>query len=128
MDNVLAPHVNNMKASLLHRQVGFFHGLIRGPCREAAVAALLASRDKRTSIGANLALVADLTDMDPWTAGKRELRAALEEAMRPEIPAGDEWRVTALHKLLSARITATYNYDKIETKRVQDLIDSICIN
>ena len=66
--------------------------------------------------------------MDPWTAGKRELRAALEEALRPEIPVGDEWRVAALHKLLSARITADYNCDKIEAERVQDLIDSICIN
>ena len=128
VDNVLAPHVDNMKASLLHRQVGFFHGLIRGPCKEAAVAALLPSRDKRTSIGANLALVADLTGMDPWTAGKRELPAALEEAPKPEIPDGDMWRIAALHKLLSAGITADYQCDKVEVERVQDLIDSICIN
>ena len=97
-------------------------------CKEAAVAALLASLDKRTSIGTNLALVADLTGLDPWTAGKRELRAALEEALRPEIPDGDEWRIAALHKLLSARITADYQCDKLEVERVQDLIDSICIN
>ena len=128
VDTVLAPHVDNMRASLLHRQVGFFHGLLRGPSREAAVAALLASRDKRTTIGANLALIADMTNMDPWTAGKRELRAALEESMRPKIPDGEEWRVPALHKLLSARILAKYMCDKGEEVRLQELIDSICVN
>ena len=70
------------------------------------MAALLVSRDKRTLTGDNLTLVAELTEMDSWAAGKRELRAALEEALRPEIPAGDEWSIAALHKLLSARITA----------------------
>ena len=69
VDTVLAPHVDNLRASLLHRQVGFFHGMIRGPSKETAVAALLASRDKRTSIGANLALIVDMTGLDSWSAG-----------------------------------------------------------
>ena len=90
--------------------------------------ALLASRDKWISIGANLALIVDMTGLDPWTAGKRELRAALDEAMRPEVPDGDQWRIAAFHKLLSARLTADYNCDKIEVERLQELIDSICIN
>ena len=128
MDTVLAPHVDNLRASLLHRQVGFFHGMIRGPCKEAAVAALLASRDKQTTIGANLVLIVDMTGLNPWTACKRELRAALEEAMRPEVPDGDQWRIAALHKLLSARLTADSNSDKLEVDRLQELIDSICIN
>ena len=47
--------------------------------------ALLASRDKWISIGANLALIVDMTGLDPWTAGKRELRAALDEAMAGQV-------------------------------------------
>ena len=54
--------------------------------------------------------------------------AALKESMRPEVPDGDQWRIAALHKLLSARLTADYECDKIEVERVQELIDFICIN
>ena len=128
VDTVLAPHVDNHRASLLHRQVGFFHGLLRGPCKEATVAALLASRDKRSTLSANLALIVEMTGLDPWTAGKRELQAALDEAMRPEVPDGDHWRIAALHKLLSARLTADYQSDKLEVDRLQELRDYICIN
>ena len=67
LDTVLAPHVENHRASLLHRQVGFFHGLLRGPCKEGTVAALLASRDKQSTLGANLALIVELTGLDPWS-------------------------------------------------------------
>ena len=54
-------------------------------------------------------------------------RVALEEAMRPEVPDGDQWRIAALHKLLSARLTADYQSDKPEVDCLQELIDSICI-
>ena len=69
-----------------------------------------------------------MTGLDPWTAGKRELRPALEEAMRPEVPNRDHWRIAALQKLLSARLTADYRADKIEVDRLQQLIDSLVIN
>ena len=64
------------------------------------MAALLASRDRRTTIGANLALVVRMTGLDPWTAGRTELRAALETA---EMSPVDHWRLQALKKLLAAR-------------------------
>ena len=89
VETVLAPHVGSLIASLLHRQVGFFHSLLTGPCKEATSAALLASREKRSTIGANLALVGEMTGLDPWTAGRTELRAALETAeMSPVPPSG----------------------------------------
>ena len=89
---------------------------------------LLARRDKRSTLGANLELIVDMTGLDPWTAGKRELRAALDKAMRPEVPDGDHWRIAALHKLLSARLTADNQSDKLEVDRLQELIDSLCVN
>ena len=89
VETVLAPHVGSLRASLLHRQVGFFHSLLTGPCKEGTVAALLASRDRRTTIGANLALVVEMTGLDPWTTGRAELRAALETAERSPVPPVD---------------------------------------
>ena len=75
-----------------------------------------------------MALIVDMTGLDPWSAGKREMRAALENAMRPEVPDGDHWRIAALHKLLSARLTADYRSDKLEVDRLKKLIEFICVN
>ena len=53
--------------------------LLAGPSHEVTVVALLAARDLRSSLGSNLALVREETGLDPWVAGRAELRAALEE-------------------------------------------------
>ena len=90
--------------------------------------ALLAIRDKRTTIGANLALVVVMTGLDPWTSSKQELRVGLEAAESAPVPPGDEWRLLALQKLLAARITASYKMDNAEVERLGDLISSLVIN
>ena len=56
------------------------------------------------------------------------LIASLKESERPVVPDGDRWRIAALEKLLSARLTADYQADKTEVDRLQDLIDSLVIN
>ena len=75
VQTVLAPHVASLRASLLHREVGFFHGLLASPSSEVTVAALLAARDLRSNVGANLALGREVDGLDPWLVGRRELRA-----------------------------------------------------
>jgi hypothetical protein len=124
---VLAPHVVSLRASLLHRFVFFFRGLLASPSHEVRVVALLAARDLRSSIGANLALVRRRTGLDPWVAGRAELRAALEAADRAPVPQQDSWRVPALEKLLAARLRAHYAADRGEETRLQGLIDSIVL-
>ena len=109
MQTVLGPHVGSLRASLLHREVGFFHGLLASPSSEVTVAALLSARDLRSNVGANLALVREVAGLDPWLAGRRELRAALEAADRAPVPQQDSWRVQALQKLLTARLMANFN-------------------
>jgi hypothetical protein len=69
-----------------------------------------------------------MAGLDPWTAGRRELRAALEAADRAAVPDQDIWRVQALEKLLSARLKAHYSADTEEESRLQSLIDSIVSN
>ena len=128
VQTVLAPHVGSLRASLLHREVGFFHGLLASPSKEAMVAALLASRDIQSTVGANLALVKEVSGLDPWTAGKKELWAALEAAEQSPVPSQDRWRIPALDKLLTARLTAHFHADTEEEARLQLLIESIVIN
>ena len=55
--------------------------------------ALLAARDLRSSLGSNLALVREVSGLNPWVAGRPHLWAALEaaaadkfEAEAPKIP------------------------------------------
>ena len=90
--------------------------------------ALLAARDLRSSLGSNLALVREETGLDPWVAGRAELRAALEAADRAPVPQLDSWRAPALVKLLTARLQAHYAADREEEGRLQGLIDSLVIN
>ena len=128
VQSVLAPHVTSLRASLLHRAVGFFRGLLARPSHEVTVVALLAARDIRSSLGSNLALVREVTGLDPWEAGRGELRAALEAADRAPVPQQDSWRAPALEKLLTARLRAHYAADKGEEGRLQGLINSLVIN
>ena len=102
--------------------------LLAGPCREATVAALLASRDLRTTIGANLALARNMAGLDPWTTSKNVLRAGLEAAERATVPPMYEWRTPALEKFLAASLTAGYQADQVEVDRLGELINSLVIN
>ena len=125
---VLAPHVTSLRASLLHRAVGFFHGLLASPSREVVVVALLAARDLRSNLGANLALVQEETGLNPWLAGRSELRMALEAANQAPVPQQDSWRVPLLEKLLAARLQAHYDANEEEEQRLKGLINSLVIN
>ena len=128
VQSVLAPHVPSLRASLLHRAIGFFHGLLASPSPEVTVVARLAARDLRSSLGANLALVREETGLDPWVARKGELRAALDAADLAPVPQLDSWRAPYLVKLLTARLQAHYMADKEEEQRLQSLINSLVIN
>ena len=102
--------------------------LLASPSREVTVAALLAARDLRSNLGSNLALVQEVSGLDPWVAGRAHLRAALEAADRVPVPQQDAWRAPYLEKLLGARLQAFYSADKVEEKRLQELISSLVKN
>ena len=57
VEEVLAPQVASLKASLLSKFVGFFRSLITSPSSEVMVVAMLAARDVRSNLGRNLSLV-----------------------------------------------------------------------
>ena len=74
-----------------------------------------------------MALVAEMTGLDPWTSSKQELRTGLEAAERAPVPPGDKWRLPALQKLLVARITAKYKADTAEVNKLGELFSSLVI-
>jgi hypothetical protein len=118
----------SLRTRLLHRGVFFFRKMLTSPSSEVTVAALLAARDIRSNLGSNLALVREVTGLDPWVVGRAELRAALEAADQAPVPQQDSWRAPALKKLLAARLMAHYAADEREEARLQDLINSLVIN
>jgi hypothetical protein len=128
VQEVLAPHVVSLRASLLSREIGFFRSLLASPSSEVTVLALLAARDVRSNLGSNLALVRDITKLDPWVEPQGALAAALEKADKRDVPEQDRWRLPYLQKLLAARLQAHYAADKVEVKRIQELINSLVIN
>ena len=56
VQQVLAPHVTSLRVQTLCKFRGFFRSLLASPSNEVAVVARLATRDLRSSVGANLAL------------------------------------------------------------------------
>ena len=69
-----------------------------------------------------------VTGLDPWTAGRGELRAALEAADQAPVPLQDFRRGRALENLLTERTRAHYAADTLEEARLQGLIASLVTN
>ena len=128
VDEVLAPHMASLEATLLSRFVGFFRSLVTSPSGEVMVLALLAARDLRSSLGSNLALVREKTGLDPWVAGSSELHSSLEAATTKKVPDQDFWRPQLLQQLLAARLQAHYRADGKEEERLAHLITSLVTN
>ena len=128
VEEVLAAGVANLEASLLLRFHGFFKGLLASPSHEVAVVALLAARDRRSTLGSNLTHLREMTGLNPWTVGRSQLKTALELALRREVPVQDLWRPQLLQKLLSARSEAHYSADMVEEERIATLINSLVSN
>ena len=128
VQHVLAPGISSLRVSLLVRFRGFFRSLLTSPSPEVQVAALLAARDLRSSLGSNLELIRKESGLDPWTCSKAKLTEALIQAEEVPIPEEDLWRIPYLWRLLEERLQFYYCGDTKEERRVQELIDSLVRN
>ena len=128
LQTVLPPTTVSMKVKLLTRFRSFFRGLLVSPSREVQVIARLAARDMRSTLGSNLALIREMTGLDPWVAAPSHLRQALVTAETTEVPAGEEWRVQYLHKLLELRLQSHYSGQQEEEATLTSLLDSLVVN
>ena len=128
VQQVLTPGTPSLRVNLLLRFRTFFRSLLISPSPEVQVAALLAARDLRSSIGSNLALLRKETGLDPWTCSAQQLRTALLQAEEVPVPPEDAWRAPYMWKLLEERLQHYYCGNKEEERRVQGLLDNLVRN
>ena len=95
---------------------------------EVAVAARMASRDRRSSAGKNLERIQQLTSLNPWLASKSQLQEKLVQALTVAVPEADKWRPSLLQKLLGDRLEAHYNANEKEADELSLLISSLVTN
>ena len=88
----------------------------------------LAARDIRSTLGSNLALLREITGLDPWVVSPAHLKEQLVSSEEVPVPAEDLWRVPYLKKLLDQRLDAHYAGNQEELDRLSPLIDSLVVN
>ena len=125
---MLPPGAVSASGEIVARFVSFFRGLRKAPIQEVVSAALFLARDRRSKLGKNLAYVESQTGQDPWTASPELVRRSAMEREVVEPPPQDAWRLTYLAKLLRQWQQLHRLGLKVEEERVQQLIDSLCIN
>ena len=110
---------------MLAKYVNFFKSLRLSPSMEVSVLSHIVARDIRTTTGSNLALIREVTALDPWCCTGGQVRKVLGEE-QAEVPAQDEWRLVYLEKLLAQR--GEWHYELRNTTELTELIDSLCVN
>ena len=75
---------------ILTRYVKFFHGLKTSASYEVQVLSRMLSRDMLSVTGKNLRLVQEMTQLNPSTASRSRLRAALEQCELVDVPPLDQ--------------------------------------
>ena len=128
VQQVLDAGLTSAKVDILARFAGFFRSLRRSPSYEVNVMANLVGRDIRSTTGANLRLIRELSGLDPWVFGSARLKEELVHKERVETPPEDHWRVSFLASLLDQRQRLHFVGLKEEEKVISGLIDSLCIN
>ena len=98
VQEALTPGLMGLEARLLLNFAGFFKSLLNSPNMEVAVAARMASRDRRSSAGKNLERIQQLTSLNPWLASKSQLQERLVQALAVAVPEADTWRGPASYK------------------------------
>ena len=104
VQEVLTTGVQSLEQRIFRNTAGFFQSLIDCPSPEVAVLARISARDIRSSLGKNLQRICELTQLDPWSATKTELHAALERGLHIETPKADTWRPRCLANLLAEKV------------------------
>ena len=85
----------------------------------------MVARDVRSTTGANLHFLGEMTGLDPWQCSPKDVKAVLADKLA-ELPDQDKWRVAYLGRLLEERGEMFHNM--FDTKEITELIDSLCTN
>ena len=83
------------------------------------------ANDIRSTLGANIRLIEDMTGLNMWGFSTGRLKSAIFQAVKAEVPDQDTWRLPYLTTLLERRSEAYYNDDKDIFDYLHDLICSL---
>ena len=125
---LLAPGVVSAKTEILARFVRFFRSLRNSQSHEVVTAALLCARDRRTSLGQNIAFIEELSGRDIWETSPDLMRSILSEKETVSPPQEDIWRIPYLKKLLIQREELHVMGMEEEKEKLQEIIDSLCVS
>ena len=125
LSQVLYCGYSSAKTDILCRYPRFFKSLLDSPGKELRVVSRLVSRDIRSTTGKNLALIKELTGLNPWEARTLQLKRNLMLSEFAEVPEYDKWRIPFLKNLFSLK---RQTEDESEAERIRELIHSLVIN
>ena len=121
VEHILSAGIPHIRQQVLCQYLGFFKKLISSDSEEIRLVANIAGRDANSVMGTNLRKIEEEFGIDPWRANSGQLHQIYE--FYP-VPAGDEWRLQLLSKLLDQRRVMAVCEER--TKVISELIDSIC--
>jgi hypothetical protein len=118
-----------VRRDVLARYAGFYKSLLTSPCREVNILARVVAKDIRTTTARNMRMIEQETGGLTWATPGGKIREALA-TREPTVPRVDAWRIPYLGRLLEERDVLAYQGNELseEVDRVQELIDSLCIN
>jgi hypothetical protein len=125
--HVLSEGMTSARVDILSKFVGFFKGLRFSPSPEVSFMAYMVGRDLRTVLGRNLQLIEEESGLNPSVEDPRKLKAVLY-SFKDDIPVRDAWCLKYLGLLLEQRQEAHYCGLVEEEDRLDNLIDSLCVN
>ena len=105
----------------MSQYLGFFQKLLRSESSEIRMLANVAGRDDGSVTESNLTKFEEEFGLDPWVSSPGQLSARYSDY---SVPAGDEWRLPLLVKLLDQKREMKVMNKNI--KSIIGLIDSLC--
>ena len=125
VERMLDCGLSHVRTDILARYVKYLKSLRSSPSMEVVVLANLVARDVRTTTGANLHYVREVTGMDPWNCSPKDVKEVMVEKLS-EMPDQDRWRLPYLGRLLEERGERFHMME--DTEGVTELIESLCVN
>ena len=121
VEHVLYCGIPSVRQKVLGQYLGFFQKLLTSESSEIRMLANVVGREAGSVTGSNLINLEEEFGLDPWVSSSHQLA---EKYSKYEVPAGDEWRLPLLVKLLDQQREMKVMNEN--TKTISSLIDSLC--
>ena len=121
VEHILSTGIPHIRQQVLCQYLGFCKKLLNSGSEEIRLVANIVGNDVNSVMGTNLRKIEEEFGIDPWRASSGQLHQVYK--FYP-VPAGDEWRLPFLVKLLDQRSEMAVCEERIKT--ISELIESLC--